>query len=83
MRVLPRTLTEYDSVKKPKVDLEAFEPGKEKFIYAFGPQDVEAIADNSITLVRKIERTIVGHEKRIEWLVERGIDSYFPASVFD
>jgi hypothetical protein len=66
----------------PGPNLIKMEPGKERELFNAEFNEVEPIVDNSIALVRKIERLIRGDELRLDWLHERGGDGFFPDTVF-
>ena len=58
------------------------EPGKERELFNTEFSEVEPIVDNSITLVRKIEKLIQGNDLHLVWLHDRGGDGFFPDVVF-
>jgi len=45
-------------------------------------RDVEAVVDNAIVLIRKTEQLVIGHDRRIDWLLDRGGDGLFSEQVF-
>lgn len=56
------------------------EPIAPVFNLDFG--DVEAVVDNVVSLVRKIEQVIRGNDHRIMWMKNREQNGMFPASAF-
>ena len=66
----------------PGPNLIKMEPGKEGELFNTDFKEVESIVDNSIALVRKIERLIRGDELRLDWLHNRASDGSFPDIVF-
>ena len=66
----------------PGPNLTSFEPGKEKELFHTDFAEVERIVDTAIALVRKIERTVRGDERRISWLKDRSATGLFSDEVF-
>ena len=66
----------------PGPNLLKMDPGKERELFNTDFNEVEPIVDNSIALVRKIEKLIRGNDLRLDWLHDRGGDGFFPDVVF-
>lgn len=82
--LLERVKVLRDAIAHPShgPNLITMEPGKERELFNTEFSEVEPIVDNSITLVRKIEKLIQGNDLRLDWLHDRGGDGFFPDVVF-
>jgi hypothetical protein len=78
-----RAKTLRDSVvhASPRPDPHTFEPEKESNLFNPDFHELERIVDSAIALVRKIEISIHGDDRRLFWLYERGADGFFPRDV--
>lgn len=56
---------------------------KEHLLFSLDFDEVSRLVDQVIALVRKLEQTIHGDEKRLHWLHERGNDGRFADDAFD
>jgi hypothetical protein len=67
----------------PKFSISDFDPKKEKALFGQTFEDTEAIVDNAIELVKKIEIIISNNYDRLWWIHSRGSDGFFPEEVFE
>lgn len=64
-------------------NLETYVPGKEEAVFNINYTEVEQVVDNAIILIRKIETTISGNDKRLFWIVGRSADGFFSEETFE
>jgi hypothetical protein len=62
--------------------METLIPEKEAILFNIDFQMTENFVDSAISLVRKIEESVFGHNKRLPWLYDRQPDGFFPEEVF-
>jgi hypothetical protein len=66
----------------PALDLTTLEAAKERAIFGLGFDQVEAVVDAAIQLVKDLDKAISGKPDRLFWLHERGSDGFFPEVAF-
>lgn len=63
-------------------DLESYNQEKESVVFNINYAEVVQVVDNAIALVRRLETTIYGNDKRLFWLIDRNAGGIFPETVF-
>lgn len=67
----------------PHFDLDTGRPDKELALYSVTLETACDAADCAVSLVKKLEEVVCGHNDRIPWLFSRGSDGRFPPEAFE
>ncbi len=66
----------------PAMDQKTMDTEKERAIIGLDFPQTESVVDAAVTLVRQLEETIHGSQKRLFWLYDRNAEGVFPDAAF-
>jgi hypothetical protein len=77
-----KTIRDAIAHPSPALDIKTMDTAKERSVLGVDLPQTETVVDAAVTLVRRLEETIHGSQKRLFWLYDRNEEGVFPDESF-